>query len=182
MNGVITLDGTQKEQIQLKYVMNIFGSSMRPKNQNKKDEKYLTLMSVNDLWGREMLINAFQSRIFPANSGGALPSTGNDNFDRTLTLEPQSTSLSVKSAQWKGHKILPPKQSLQRLPLLLAQVKAGNNLKIFWMRSDKLFTHCIEKNKFQRKYTIIRSNQYKDEYNIHEFREQQDLWCAQTKA
>ena len=46
-----------------------------------------------------MLINAFQSRIFPANSGGALPSTGNDNFDRTLTLEPQSTSLSVKSAQ-----------------------------------------------------------------------------------
>ena len=49
MNGVITLDGTQKEQIQLKYVMNIFRSSMRPKNQNKKDEKYLTLMSVNDL-------------------------------------------------------------------------------------------------------------------------------------
>ena len=43
------------------------------------------------------------------------------------------------------------------------------------MRSDKLFTHCIEKNKFQRKHTIIRSNQYKDEYNIHEFREQQDL-------
>ena len=49
-----------------------FGSSMRPKNQNKKDEKYLTLMSVNDLWGREMLINAFQSRIFPANSGACL--------------------------------------------------------------------------------------------------------------
>ena len=72
MNGVITLDGTQKEQIQLKYVMNIFRSSMRPKNQNKKDEKYLTLMSVNDLWGREMLINAFQSRIFPANSGACL--------------------------------------------------------------------------------------------------------------
>ena len=45
-----------------------------------------------------MLINAFQSRIFPAHSG-ALPSTSNDNFDRTLTLEPQSTSSSVKSAQ-----------------------------------------------------------------------------------
>ena len=43
------------------------------------------------------------------------------------------------------------------------------------MRSDNLSIHCIKQNKFQRKYTIIRSNQYKGEYNIHEFREQQDL-------
>ena len=30
--------------------------------------------------------------------------------------------------EWKGLKILTPKQMLQRLPISLAQVKAGNNL------------------------------------------------------
>ena len=55
-----------------------------------------------------------------------MPSTSDDDFDKILTPERQSTSSSVKPAQGKGHKILPPKQLLQRLPLLLARVKAGN--------------------------------------------------------
>ena len=43
------------------------------------------------------------------------------------------------------------------------------------MRLDKVSTHRIKEGKFQRKYTIINWNQCKDEYNIHEFREQQRL-------
>ena len=34
----------------------------------------------------------------------------------------------MKRAEGKGLKILTPKQMLQRLPIALAQVKAGNNL------------------------------------------------------
>ena len=32
-----------------------------------------------------------------------------------------------KATKWTGLKILPPKQMLQRLPITLTQVKAGNN-------------------------------------------------------
>ena len=38
-----------------------------------------------------------------------------------------------------------------------------------------MFIHCTEQNQFRRKYVTIYSNQYKDEYNINEFREQQDI-------
>ena len=34
-----------------------------------------------------------------------------------------------KSKQGAGHKILTPKQMLQRLPIAVAQIKAGNNSK-----------------------------------------------------
>ena len=42
------------------------------------------------------------------------------------------------------------------------------------MRLDK-FIHYIKQSRSQKRHTIIHSNQYKDECNIHEFREQQKL-------
>ena len=36
-----------------------------------------------------------------------------------------------KSKQGTGLKILTPKQILQRLPIALAQIKAGNNQKVY---------------------------------------------------
>ena len=48
MNGTITLNDAQEEQIQLKYTIDNFSSSTRPKNQNQ-DEKDLTLISINEL-------------------------------------------------------------------------------------------------------------------------------------
>ena len=53
----------------------------------------------------------------------------------------------------KGLKMLTPKQMLQRLPIALAQVKAGNNSKIYQMKYDKLFIHCISQKKLLKKYT-----------------------------
>ena len=55
--------------------------------------------------GREKILDAFESKIFSTKSkvGGFL------NLDRSKL------------------KILTPKQMLQRLPIVLAQVKAGNN-------------------------------------------------------
>ena len=51
----------------------------------------------------------------------------------------------------KGLKILTPKQMLQRLPIALAQVKAGNSSESLL---GKLFILCINQNKSLKKYTI----------------------------
>ena len=84
-------------------------------------------LNANDLLkGRQWVIYAFESGIFPTHSR-ALPSSSNDDFDSTLTLEPQSTSLPMKSTKANRFKLLAPKQLLQKLTILLAQVKAGNN-------------------------------------------------------
>ena len=58
--------------------------------------------------GREMVINAFKSGIFK------------------VSKEPKEDE---KSQEGKGCKILKPNQMLKRLPIALAQVKAGNNSK-----------------------------------------------------
>ena len=50
-------------------------------------------------------------------------------------------------------KILSPKQMLQRLPIALAQVKAGNRSEN--LKSDKSYILCIEKKKLLIKYTTI---------------------------
>ena len=45
-----------------------------------------------------------------------------------------------------GLKILTPKQLLQRLPIALAQVKAGNNSENLFIQRNYLFTISIERN------------------------------------
>ena len=55
--------------------------------------------------GREKILDAFESKIFSTKSKGA------------GILNPDHSKL----------KVLTPKQMLQRLPIALAQVKAGNN-------------------------------------------------------
>ena len=119
------LNNVQDEQIRLKSAMDKLSSTTRTKNQNKKKyEKDLILMTVNKLLqGRQILINVFKSRIFSTHSR-PLPSRININFDRTLTSEPQSTPSPIKPAKAKGIKTLLPNQIPQRLPIMLAQVKA----------------------------------------------------------
>ena len=43
---------------------------------------------------------------------------------------------------------------LQRLPIVPAQVKAGNNSENSLMKSGKLFILCINQRKLLKKYTI----------------------------
>ena len=72
----------------------------------KKQEKEIVLENLYNFWeGREKILDAFESKICSTKSNGA----------GILNL---------------GHsklKVLTPKQMLQRLPIALAQVKAGNN-------------------------------------------------------
>ena len=64
----------------------------------KKKKKNILNSAQNLYYGRELVINAFKSGLFP-----------------------------LKSTTGTGLKILTPKQMLQRLPITLAQVKASNN-------------------------------------------------------
>ena len=48
-----------------------------------------------------------------------------DNY--SLMISEAKNKSKKKKTSGKGHKILTPKQMLQRLPIALAQVKTGNN-------------------------------------------------------
>ena len=83
-----------------------FNNKSRSKTKNGKDKKWNNLDSVSALYeGWKLTLNAFRNGIFP-----------------------------IKETQGKGRpldlgtqlKILTLKQMLQRLPIVLAQVKAGN--------------------------------------------------------
>ena len=83
-----------------------FRKNTKPKSLEKKQEKEIVLENLYKFFdGTEKVLNAFESKIFSIKSkGSGLLNT--DHFK---------------------HKILTPKQMLQRLPIALAQVKAGNN-------------------------------------------------------
>ena len=84
-----------------------FKKSSKPRSQEKKQEKEIILKNLNNFWeGRKKLLDAFESKIFLTKCKGS----GFLNLDRSKL------------------KILTPKKMFQRLPIALAQVKAGNNL------------------------------------------------------
>ena len=83
----------------VEYILN-FSNKARPKNRDDKKNKKNVFNIANNLYeGRKLVINAFKSGLFP-----------------------------LKSTTGTGRKTLTPKQMLQKLPIALAQVKAGNNL------------------------------------------------------
>ena len=71
-----------------------------------------------------------------------------NNYARNM-----SRNIYDSKQEGTGLKILTPKQMLQRLPVALAQRKAGNNSQM------RLFTLCINQKKLPKKYIIIYLNQ-----------------------
>ena len=67
------------------------------------------------------------------------------NFFRDYTEMFFNASQKANQDKTKGTglKILTPKQMLQRLPIALAQVKAGNNSERFLNEVRQMFIHCI---------------------------------------
>ena len=100
-NNVISLDTANMEQANLLSYINDFIKT-KPRDPEKRKLRADVLNSMTGLVnGREMVLTAFKSGIF---------------------------QVSKESQEGKGLKILPPNQMLKRLPIALAQVKAGNNL------------------------------------------------------
>ena len=100
-NNVISLDTANIEQANLLSYIYDFTKKARPRNPAQRKLKADVTDSVASLvQGREVVLKAFQSGIFHK-------------------LE--------ESQKGEGLKILKPNKMLKRLPIALAQVKAGNN-------------------------------------------------------
>ena len=105
-NDKITLEEADENQSDLLGEIKNFNDKTRPQTFKKKQMKEDTLSTLNNFYkAREMVHNGFKSKIFLTKSTG----TGLSNTDHSKL------------------KVLTPKQMLQRLPMALAQVKAGNN-------------------------------------------------------
>ena len=104
--GKITIKEADEYQADLLTEIMNFRKNTKPRSQEKKREKEIVLENLHNFFqGREKILNAFESKIFLTKSKGA------------GILNPNHSKL----------KTLTPKQMLQRLPIALAQVKAGNN-------------------------------------------------------
>ena len=60
-----------------------------------------------------------------------------------------------KAKHEKGLIILSPKQMVQRLPIALAQVNAGNISENLLSQIRQIINYLIEQNKLRKKYTTI---------------------------
>ena len=99
-NTVISLDTANIEQVNLISYISDFMKT-KPRDSEKRRLRADVLNSMTGLvQGREVVLTAFKSGIF---------------------------QVSKKSQEGEGLKILTPNQMLKRLPIALAQVKAGNN-------------------------------------------------------
>ena len=99
-NNVISLDTANIEQANLLSYINDF-MKKKPRDPEKRKLRADVLNSATGLvQGREAVLTAFKSGIF---------------------------RVSKESQEGEGLKILTPNQMLKRLPIALAQVKAGNN-------------------------------------------------------
>ena len=79
---------------------------VKPKNTEQKQQKDVFKNLYNLFEGRKKVLNAFDSKIFP--------------------IKIKCTDFSDKVLNHSNQNILTPEQMLQRLPIALAQVKAGN--------------------------------------------------------
>ena len=104
--GKIMLGKANEYQTDLLAQIMYFRSNTKPKSQEKKQEKVIVLKKLYNFFeGRKKTLDAFESKIFLIKFKGA------------SILDPDHSKL----------KVLTPKQMLQKLPIALAQVKAGNN-------------------------------------------------------
>ena len=100
-NNIISLDTANIEQANLLSYIYYFTKKTKPRNHEPRKLKSDVLNSATELVnGREMVLTAFKGGIF---------------------------QVSKESQEGTGLKILTPNQMLKRLPIALAQVKAGNN-------------------------------------------------------
>ena len=105
-NRKITLEEADEDQSDLIDKINEFIKKTKSKSDKKKQKREIAKENLYNFYNaKEMVLNGFKSKIFLTKSTG----TGALNTDNSKL------------------KILTSKQMLQRLPIALAQVKAGNN-------------------------------------------------------
>ena len=132
-NGEITLKEANDDQTNLLVEIMNFKKKTKPHenhNPEKKQEKKDILKNLYAVFeGSERVLHAFESKKFLIKSKGICVL----NFDLTKL------------------KILSPKQMLQRLPIALAQLKAGNNSENLLNEIRKSFYFLYQSKKNSKK-------------------------------
>ena len=77
----------------------------------------------------------------------------NENPKKTVSVVGKFFDFN-KQQKGKGHKILTPKQILQKLLIAVARIKAGNTSENL-LNKIKLYILCLEKKKLRKKYITI---------------------------
>ena len=140
-NNVTSLKAANLEQANLMAHLYDFTKNTKPQNPEQKKMKSDVLNGVGALAkGREVMFNAFRSGIFHR-------------------LEESQEGEGVNEQL----KILIPNQMLKRLPIALAQVKAGNNSEsllneirqiVYSLYRSKEITKKVYNNIIKKKYSI----------------------------
>ena len=142
-NNRINLDEVGQEQSDLLDYLFDFNSKTKLESKKGKIRKNDVFDSVRDLYkGRELVINTFKIGLFP-----------------------------LKSTTGTELKILTPKQLLQRLPIALTQVKAGNNSESLLNKTKQIVYSLYQSKEITKKVynNIIKSIQIlKNGYYIYE--------------
>ena len=114
-----------------------------------------------------MLLNAFESGIFPISDRNI--DDDDYNYANDVKLDPERILMPMSSTtppiildtpptgstKERGIKILHPKQILQRLPILLSQVKPGNTSENLQKETRKIVCSLYQAKQISIKYTII---------------------------
>ena len=141
------------EQTNLLENMVKFNNKSKPKTKEGKDKKRNTFGSVNAFYGsRGLTLNDFRSEIFrtKAKQGKGRP--------RMLASRPSHLSpvaLIAKISDHSNLKILIPKQIIQRLPIALALVKAGNTSGNLLSEIKQIIYSLYRIKEITKKYIII---------------------------
>ena len=138
----LTLQEARDDQQKLKILINKLNNNYNPKNLPKIKEKDDTLKSAKKLvFIREEIINAFKKGIFLYIDGFQVEKETDEETDEDTDedtdeemdttimpeLESEESAVERRNQQGEGVKILTTNQMLSRLPISLAQLKAGNN-------------------------------------------------------
>ena len=152
-DGDIPLEDVEKDQIELKRDL---GRIKQGDPKNKSQQQNKTIDNIENLYtSREEILQIFNDYA--------------KNVSRNICYSKQGTGL----------KILTPKQMLQRLPIALAQIKAGNNSKsllneimhiVYSLYQSKEITKKVHNNIIK----LIKVS-YKNGYNLYELRKWQNF-------
>ena len=124
-NNIISLDTANLEQANLLSYINDFIRKLKPRNPEKRKLRSDVLDSVTSLVkGREVVLKAFQSGIFHKLEESQKGEGVNEMSRVNASERSEQSEWNEPSERLK---ILTPNQMLKRLPIALAQVKAGNN-------------------------------------------------------
>ena len=117
-----------------------------------------------------MVIDVFASGLFSMRKVGIIDHDDDDIYDDEFYPEKASTQrtsatapiilepLQKGSIHGRGIKILSPKQMLQRLPILLAQVQASNTYENLLNKIRKILYSLFQPKQISKKYTTMYSD------------------------